>query len=78
MKKALAILVLVLAGCGVPDEQWDAFCPDGHCPVAKIGKAINADQRAKGEFWGSSDNRPMVSPNLPPMSPIPPMPKVNP
>lgn len=49
----LILLALALAygpaGCtpngpasGFTDEQWDAFCPDGHCFLLKAGKRINA------------------------------------
>ncbi|MCX7429384.1 MAG: hypothetical protein NTW96_27640 [Planctomycetia bacterium] len=42
-------LAYVSAGCtpngpasGFTDEQWLQFCPDGHCPIYKVGVAINA------------------------------------
>ena len=41
MKLLVVLLVVLMAGCP-SDEQWDAFCPDGHCPLLKAGKAINA------------------------------------
>lgn len=58
--------ILLACGCTITDEQWDQFCPDGHCPIAKAGKAVNAAERERFARWDD-----LVPP--PPLPPLPPM-----
>lgn len=69
MKRLLTILgflAALLAGC--TDQQWDEFCPDGHCPLAKLGKAANEAERQKALQGG----------RIVPVAPVRPVPKVPP
>lgn len=34
-------------GSGFTDDQWRAFCPDGHCPIYKIGMGLNQAEEAR-------------------------------
>jgi len=74
----LLALLVAPVGCAVTDEQWDAFCPDGHCPLAKIGKASNAAERDKAVRGGPIPPPPPMAalPPVPPMPPVFPMPPV--
>ena len=49
-----AALAMIAIGCtpggpgsGFTDEQWRAFCPDGHCPIYKIGMGLNEAEEAR-------------------------------
>lgn len=58
----LLLATVALIGCSVTDEQWDAFCEDGHCPIAKLGKAANEDQRERDAREGRMPSMPAIPP----------------
>ena len=74
MKKALAILVLVLAGCGEPGTPGRPYCAvcdaTGLCKYTPSERQANAD--AKAAFWGTTYLQSVETS----ISPLPQMPRM--